>query len=315
MPFLFNYVILILMISCSHQAKSSLDLEKDVEKVTVKMSSSKSQVAVVKPRMEPIMDLEKINGSIGKGEVRHIQVVLKNPENVKTVLCHDKEIPYYTDGKTLELYLAESYFSNFQRAKCDIVDINGERHTFVDAKVVEFNYKSEQLYVDKKTITLSPKDQERVQKEQEILNGIYAQSHHRPLFEKGFVGPVQTKITSYYGTKRVYNDKKQSQHLGIDFRAPVGFPIKTSNKGKVVFTGNLFFTGNTVIMDHGLGIFTVYAHLSKILTQVGEIVPRQAQIGLAGMTGRVTGPHLHWGVKVHGNWVGGHYLINTTRNL
>ena len=106
----------------------------------------------------------------------------------------------------------------------------------------------------------------------------------------------------------MFNNKKRSQHLGNDFRAAIGVPIPVSNRGRVVYVGNLFFSGNVVVVDHGLDIFTLYGHLSKIKTTKGSIVYIGDIIGLAGMSGRVSGPHLHWGVKINGNSVDGFSL-------
>ena len=124
-------------------------------------------------------------------------------------------------------------------------------------------------------------------------------------------------MTSVYGTRRLFNNVRKSQHLGIDYRAKVGVPIPSSNKGKVVLAQNLFYTGNTVILDHGLGVFTLYGHLNKILVKKGDLVNRRQILGEAGKTGRVTGPHLHWGVKVNGHWVNGDVLtqLNLLRKL
>jgi murein DD-endopeptidase MepM/ murein hydrolase activator NlpD len=95
----------------------------------------------------------------------------------------------------------------------------------------------------------------------------------------------------------------------VDYKAAVGDEIFSSNAGKIILARNLFFSGNTVIIDHGMGILTVYMHMSKLLVQLGDYVPQLSLLGLAGSTGRVTGPHLHWGVKVNGHWIDGLTLL------
>ena len=120
---------------------------------------------------------------------------------------------------------------------------------------------------------------------------------------------MNSVVTSVYGTKRVYNKHKEGQHLGIDFRAAIGDKVPATNAGKVVYAGDLFYTGWTVILDHGLDIFSVYGHLSKPLVVAGEMVERGQLIGLSGDTGRTSGPHLHWGVKVQGQYIDGTVLI------
>ena len=135
------------------------------------------------------------------------------------------------------------------------------------------------------------------------------------MFNEPFEVPLDSYITSHYGNRRLFNNKKRSQHLGNDFRAAVGVPIPVANKGKVVFTGNLFYSGNVVIVDHGLNIFTAYGHLSKINVQEGMIVNKGTIVGLAGKTGRVSGPHLHWGVKINGSWIDGFSLVEESKKM
>ena len=108
----------------------------------------------------------------------------------------------------------------------------------------------------------------------------------------------------------MYNNIKKGQHLGIDFRAKVGKEIEVANNGKVVLARDLFYTGNTVIVYHGLGIFTIYGHLSKIKVNDGQRVLKGDIIGLAGMTGRVTGPPPTLGGKSNGHWVNGNDLLS-----
>jgi murein DD-endopeptidase MepM/ murein hydrolase activator NlpD len=100
--------------------------------------------------------------------------------------------------------------------------------------------------------------------------------------------------------RRIFNNQPRGRHSGVDLKAGMGEPIKSSNRGKIVLARNLFFAGNCVIIDHGLDIFSIYCHLSKISVQEGETVEKEQIIGLAGATGRVTGPHLHWSIKVGG---------------
>ena len=132
---------------------------------------------------------------------------------------------------------------------------------------------------------------------------VYRSGVALPHFQEDFSLPLESKVTSPYGLRRIFNDKQESRHSGTDFRAAVGVPIPVSNRGKVVFTGDLFFNGHTVIVDHGMNIFTMYCHLSEVTAQLGAMVEKMEIIGLAGATGRVTGPHLHWGVKVDHQWI------------
>jgi murein DD-endopeptidase MepM/ murein hydrolase activator NlpD len=174
-------------------------------------------------------------------------------------------------------------------------------------------YLAEKLKVDPKKIKLDPKDEKRVIEEQVVLNRIYSSSPPTFLFTESFMQPMESVVTSIYGTKRVYNKLKKGQHLGIDYRAAIGDKVPAANAGKIVFSGDLFYTGWTVIIDHGVDIFSVYGHLSKTLVREGDVVKRGDLIGLSGNTGRTSGPHLHWGTKVQGQYIDGFVLIEESQ--
>jgi murein DD-endopeptidase MepM/ murein hydrolase activator NlpD len=169
--------------------------------------------------------------------------------------------------------------------------------------------------VDQKKIELSARDQARVQREQIMLNKIYTEKSSQPYFNESFETPLKSFVTSYYGKKRVFNNMKKSQHLGIDFRAKIGVAIPSTNSGQVVFAGDLFFTGLTVIIYHGLDIYSVYGHLSRLDVRDYEMVKKGQVIGLSGASGRVSGPHLHWGVKIRGNYIDGFSLISESQKV
>jgi murein DD-endopeptidase MepM/ murein hydrolase activator NlpD len=113
-----------------------------------------------------------------------------------------------------------------------------------------------------------------------------------------FVRPVPGEPTSRFGTRRLFNGEPRSPHPGIDLRAAAGATVAAAGGGRVVLADELYYSGNLVILDHGGGLFTLYAHLSRIDVREGQSVRRGERLGLAGATGRVTGPHLHWGAKV-----------------
>lgn len=206
--------------------------------------------------------------------------------------------------KIAKAYIAESYFSLPTARKCFL---KGE--LVLNLLIKPYNYKSEKLNVPKGKIDLSKKDLARVIREKEIKRKMYEKSADTYLFNSEFEVPLNSYITSHYGNIRLFNNKKRSQHLGNDFRAAVGVPIPAANRGRVVYTGNLFFSGNLVVIDHGLDIFTLYGHLSKIKVNLGDMVNRGDIVGLAGKTGRVSGPHLHWGVRMGGKSVDGFSLV------
>ena len=112
--------------------------------------------------------------------------------------------------------------------------------------------------------------------------------------------PVPGDANSSFGSRSVFNGEPRSPHGGTDFLSPSGTPIKSPNAGRVVCARDLYFTGNTVIIDHGLGMFSMLAHLSRLDVKEGDTVIPSQIVGLVGATGRVTGPHLHWALSVNG---------------
>jgi len=156
-----------------------------------------------------------------------------------------------------------------------------------------------ELTVDDQFVRLSPANQQRAARETKELEKIYATLTPEILWSKPFRSPIpgQTK-GSNFGHRRVFNGQPRAPHSGADLKASTGTPIHATNRGRVVLAKNLFFTGNTVVLDHGLGIYTIYAHLSRIDVKVGQTVEESQLLGLAGATGRVTGPHLHWAARI-----------------
>lgn len=251
----------------------------------------------------------KLDITISPGEVRWIEIPVE--KNTATLKCRDSEIKSVVEKKLLKAIVVESYFSSLAPFECQIMD-EGKILKTISFSIQDKEYKAEQLKVDPKRIKLSPKNELRAAKEQAVLDKIYSSSERKFLFATPFEEPLKSVVTSVYGTKRVYNKQKKGQHLGTDYRAAIGDKVPAANDGKIVFAGDLFYTGYTVIIDHGMDIFTVYGHLSKTLLEAGYMVKRGEVIGLSGNTGRTSGPHLHWGVKVQGQYINGISLISET---
>jgi len=156
------------------------------------------------------------------------------------------------------------------------------------------------LWVKEKFVTPPPEVHERISREAELLRIIYSVATPRWLGEGRFIFPVEGKVNPNFGERRIFNNKPRSPHSGLDVSSPQGTPVIASNSGEVVLARNLYFSGNTVIINHGYGLFTLYCHFSKIDVKRGNFVNKGDIIGRVGATGRVTGPHLHWGVRLLG---------------
>ncbi len=167
-------------------------------------------------------------------------------------------------------------------------------------RLTEKSYTRTKLKVSPKQTNPDPEDEKRIDRERAEFKEIYGCSDNKPLWTEAFVLPANGSVTSGFGSQRVFNGEVKTVHYGVDLRAGAKTPIKSANAGKVVFAKDAFFGGNTVVIDHGLGIFSSYNHLSVLSVTVGQFVKRGEKLGMAGATGRATGPHLHWGVKVNG---------------
>jgi len=144
-----------------------------------------------------------------------------------------------------------------------------------------------------------PHVRERIQKEAELLREVYGRTTPRWLGEGSFMKPHPASLVPSFGERRVYGGNSPlSIHQGIDLAVPKGDPIRSSNSGRVVWAAETYLSGNTAVIDHGLGLFTVYCHMSRLMVRTGDTVKKGDTLGYCGSTGRSTGPHLHWGARL-----------------
>ena len=176
---------------------------------------------------------------------------------------------------------------------------NGKRKLASTIKIESKEFKTIQLTLPEGKVTLSPEDQKRAADEAELLKNIWPLNNDKE-WNGSFSKPLSTGTSTEFGVKRIMNKKKTSIHRGMDFRGNEGVPVKSLNAGTVVLNKNLFYGGNTLIIDHGMGLYSVYMHLSKFKAEKGNKVAKGQTIGLVGMSGRATGPHLHLSVKING---------------
>lgn len=168
-------------------------------------------------------------------------------------------------------------------------------------EVIAGKYSSEVLKVQAhKVAPTRKKDLQRIEQELVEVGAIYKTITPQRLWRGAFQLPIESAVTSEFGTKRVYNGKLKNFHTGLDLRAAMNTSIYAPASGRVVLAKDLFFTGNTVMLDHGYGLITLYAHLNEIKVKKGDILEEKQLLGLSGKTGRVNGPHLHWQCVIHG---------------
>jgi len=158
----------------------------------------------------------------------------------------------------------------------------------------------QRLNVDDRDVELSQEDLARSQRETDQLLRIFRTTTPAALWDGSFESPLEhAKASGSFGKRRILNDQPRSPHSGEDFSVPAGTPVHAPQRGRVVMASDLFFTGNTVVIDHGLGLYTFYAHLQSMAVEIGATVSTGDLLGRVGATGRVTGPHLHWAARLN----------------
>ncbi|MFP8966779.1 peptidoglycan DD-metalloendopeptidase family protein [Pokkaliibacter sp. CJK22405] len=179
--------------------------------------------------------------------------------------------------------------------------VNGQPLAFT---VESRHYKEQHIKIkDSRKVDPLAEDLKRINREMAEQNSAYAVFSPDQPSNLLFDLPVDGPLSSPFGLRRFFNGKERNPHSGLDFAVGAGTPVKTPAAGKVLLTGNLFFNGNTVFIDHGQGLISMVCHLSEIDVKKGQVLPRGAVVGKVGQTGRATGPHLHWNVSLNGNRV------------
>lgn len=152
---------------------------------------------------------------------------------------------------------------------------------------------------NKRKVNPTADDLQRIYKEKIIIKKALRTFSETDDVSLNFNIPVEGRFSSPFGLRRFFNGQARKPHSGLDIAAAEGTPVKSPTKGTVITTGNYFFNGNTIFIDHGQGLVSMFCHLSKINVAAGETIDRGQVLGEIGMTGRVTGPHLHWGVSLN----------------
>ena len=193
------------------------------------------------------------------------------------------------DGKEKSMPLSVSFLENGKPAKQSF-----------NLKVTPKDYPTQTLKVDSKFVDVSKTDSQRAEAERKRNSEVTARYTPERMWSLPFFRPVPGELSSLFGLRRVFNGQPRNPHRGLDFRAAQGDPIRAVADGVVALADDQFFAGNVVYIDHGLGLFSVYMHMSKTEVREGDKISRGQIIGQVGSTGRVTGPHLHLSLIVQG---------------
>jgi len=234
-----------------------------------------------------------------------VQVKLPDEPHLKSVevIWRDEKVPAFHAGDAWTTILGVDLDTKPGAHTAEAV-LTGEdgrverREITIDGVAKKFPVS--RLNVDEKFVELSKADIARSSRESKEADAIYERITTDIVPDEPFTDPIPGVSGTNFGVRRIFNGEPRAPHSGADLHAVAGTPVHATNRGHVALAKNLFFTGNTVILDHGLGVISLYAHLSRIDVKEGEVVKSGQVIGLVGATGRVTAPHLHWGMRVQG---------------
>ncbi len=235
------------------------------------------------------------------GEIVVVTVTTIEPADQVHVRAFDRDTPAFRTGPLTWQALVGIDLDTAPRAYPIAVEARGgdePSRTIRDLVVKARTFPTRRLAVDEAYVDIPAAAAARVAREAEELATIWRESTQKRLWNGAFVRPVPQNANSAFGTRSVFNGQPRSPHSGADFLSPAGTPVHAPNGGRIVLARDLYFTGETVIIDHGLGLFSLMAHLSSMAVHAGDAVTAGQVLGAVGATGRVTGPHLHWAVRL-----------------
>jgi murein DD-endopeptidase MepM/ murein hydrolase activator NlpD len=240
--------------------------------------------------------------SLQPGEIVVLSITVPETSDKVHVRAFDHEVAVYPDGDRawralvgIDLDVKPGTYSVAVTA----AGATTARATY-DLVVKPRLFRTRRLTVNEAFVTPPPSEQERIDRDAALLAGVWNAPAGERLWTAPFVRPVPQEANSAFGTRSIFNGKPRNAHGGADFLSPAGTRIQAPNAGRIAVARNLYFSGNTVIIDHGLGLFSMLAHLSAIDVHEGDRVTTGQILGRVGATGRVTGPHLHWAVRASG---------------
>lgn len=274
-----------------------------MSRVVIVLALAALSRATQAPRPTPHISVSPESRSARPGDIVVLTITTLSPDAVPRVRAFNRTLlPFAVDarrwrvlvGIDLETAPGPHFVETETGAPPDI-----ERATY-RLVVTPRTFRTRTLTVDEAFVNPPASAQERIARETAELNALWAASSPAKLWAGPFLRPVEDPANSAFGTRSILNGQPRSPHSGADFNSAIGTPIKAPNAGRVVLAGDRYFTGNTVMVDHGLTLFSLFAHLSEMAVHEGDTVKAGEVIGKVGATGRVTGPHLHWSVRVNG---------------
>jgi hypothetical protein len=253
----------------------------------------------------------------GPGDVVRLDVVCGCEATSATAKVFGKDVPLFPTGDggqwsgLIGVDLAVT--SGTYPVTIAVDDLEtGSTTTIADLVVGTKSFPVRRLSVPARFVELPESVIARIQDESHRLDTLFHSATQPRQWRGPFQAPANGPISGNFGARSVFNGQPRSPHSGLDFRSGAGAPVTAPAAGVVALADSLYFTGNTVVIDHGLGLYSLLAHLSKFTIKDGDRVRRGQIVGFVGATGRVTGPHLHWTVRLNGARVDPRSLIALT---
>jgi len=233
-----------------------------------------------------------------------VVVTIDAPANVAEVhvRAFNRDVPAYRDADQQWRALVGIDLDVKPATYPIVVHAAGAQATY-DLVVAPKTFRTRRLTVDPDFVTPPPSAAERIANEAAFMRTVWQSSARERLWTAPFSSPVRETANSAFGTRSVFNGRLRSAHGGADFPSAAGTPVHAPNAGRILVARDLYFSGNTVVIDHGLDLFSMLAHLSAFDVREGDRVGAGDVVGRVGATGRVTGPHLHWAVRITGSRV------------
>lgn len=251
------------------------------------------------------LQVEGLPAPLVQGELQPLLVKAPEPLVALSGRFLDLDLPFRPGGSGYVALLAVDLETppGAHPLEIEAEGVSGARHRYRRRlQVVAGRFGRQHLTLPRTMVELDAETLARVREEQGILADIWQRVRGGPSWWEGFQAPLagELKVSGEFGLRRIINEQPRSPHSGVDFEAAHGTPVLASNGGVVAYAGEMFFSGRTVILHHGGGLFTLYFHLDRYRVEAGRTVARGEVIGWVGASGRATGPHLHWGATLQG---------------
>jgi len=254
-------------------------------------------------QLPPELKVAVVSRAVAPGEVLRFDIHATGAPSIVTVSAFDKAWPAAPlgEGRFLALVGIDLDVSAGPQSVSIVARAGDVASTHTEPILVEArSFPTRQLRVAPRFVNPPASARARIDRERRRLGELFRSLVPTPRWETAFRRPIESTVVSGFGVRSVYNGEPRAPHGGADFSSPTGTPVASPGGGRVVLAEPLYYTGDSVVVDHGLGLVSLFAHLSRVDVRVGDDLKGGDQIGLVGATGRVTGPHLHWTVRLNG---------------